>query len=228
MRLYNGDYQDILRTIKDNSVDLILTDPPYEISKQSNFNIGKLNKFTVYKTDFGEWDHNPLNLHTLLKECYRVLKPSGTFVSFYDLWKITELKNCLEVNKFKQIRFIEWVKTNAVPINSKVNYLTNAREVGVIGIKGSKPTFNTQYHNGIFKCPICHGKERSHPTQKPLGLIKDLVEIHSNKGDLVVDCFMGSGTVGVASKLLDRDFIGIELNTEYFEMAKGRIENATI
>lgn len=225
MRLYNGDCLDILRTVKDNSVDLILTDPPYEISKRSNFNIGKLNKFTVYKTDFGEWDHNSLDLHTLLKECYRVLKPSGTFISFYDLWKITELKNCLEANKFKQIRFVEWIKTNAVPINSKVNYLTNAREVGVIGIKGSKPTFNAQYHNGIFSYPICHGKDRFHPTQKPLELIKELIEIHSNKGDLVLDCFLGSGTSGVASKLLERDFIGIELNTEYFNKAKERIEN---
>ena len=114
--------------------------------------------------DFGEWDNTEINLDLLLKECYRVLKKSGTIICFYDIWKITNLKKSLEANKFKQIRLIQWVKTNPVPINSKINYLTNAIEFAVSTIKGTKPTFNSEYDNGIYSFPIYHNKDRFHPT----------------------------------------------------------------
>lgn len=188
--------------------------------------------------DFGDWDNNFTGLDIVIKECYRILKKSGTLICFYDLWKITTLKEYFESAKFKQIRFIEWIKTNPVPLNSKTNYLTNSREIALIGVKGSKPTFNSEYDNGIYdmdfqdefageiyKFPICHDKGRFHPTQKPLALIEQLILKHSTEGDLVVDCFMGSGTTGAACKNLNRDFIGIELNEEYFKKAKERIES---
>jgi len=64
---------------------------------------------------------------------------------FFDIWKITILKELFEKHKFKQIRFIEWIKTNPQPLNSKVNYLTNCREIALLGVKGGKPTFNSKY-----------------------------------------------------------------------------------
>lgn len=100
--------------------------------------------------NFGDWDKNFTGLDQVFKEAQRILVDGGTMICFYDLWKIETIKKYYEDNKFKQIRFIEWLKTNPVPINSKINYLTNAREVAVLGIKKSKPTFNSSYDNGVY------------------------------------------------------------------------------
>ena len=228
MTLLQGDCLKLIKQVPSNSVDLILIDPPYEISKSTNFQSGEetgrdTDRFRI-SMDFGEWDKNFTGLEVVIKEGYRILRQGGTMICFYDLWKIETLKNLYDSNKFKQVRFIEWIKTNPVPINSKINYLTNAREVAVSAIKGSKPTFNSSYDNGLYSYPICAGKERTiHPTQKPLSLITDLVLKHSNEGDVVLDCFMGSGTTGVACKNTNREFIGMELDEKYFEIACNRI-----
>ena len=78
----------------------------------------------------------------------------------------------MEKYKFKQIRFIEWIKTNPVPLNQSVNYLTNSREIALLGVKGGKPTFNSKYDKGIYEYPIQSGKTRFHPTQKILSCLK--------------------------------------------------------
>lgn len=224
IKLYKGDCFDLLKQIKNNTIDLVLIDPPYEVSRDTNFAKGKIkgtdvDRFRV-SMNFGDWDNNFTGLDIVIKECYRILKKSGTLICFYDLWKITVLKEYFETAKFNQIRFIEWIKTNPVPLNSKTNYLTNSREIALVGVKGGKPTFNSEYDNGIYNHPICHDKDRFHPTQKPLSLIEELVLKHSNESDLVLDCFMGSGTTGVACKKLNRNFIGMEINETYFNKAK--------
>lgn len=229
IKLYKGDCFELLKQIKNNTIDLVLIDPPYEVSRDTNFAKGKIkgtdvDRFRV-SMNFGDWDNNFTGLDIVIKECYRILKKGGTLICFYDLWKITVLKEYFETAKFNQIRFIEWIKTNPVPLNSKTNYLTNSREIALVGVKGGKPTFNSEYDNGIYKHPICHDKDRFHPTQKPLSLIEELVLKHSNEGDLVLDCFMGSGTTGVACKKLNRNFIGMEINETYFNKAKERIVN---
>ena len=230
LNFYKESCFDLLPTLAANSIDLILIDPPYEISRPTNFQSGEVtgkgtDRFRI-SMDFGEWDKNFSGLETVIKEAYRILRPGGTIICFYDLWKIETLKKLYDDNKFKQVRFIEWVKTNPVPINSKVNYLTNAREVAVSAVKGSKPTFNSSYDNGIYSYPICQDKGRFHPTQKPVALIEDLIEKHSNEGDTVLDCFAGSGTTGVAAKNLDRNFIGCEIDQEYYDKALERIEKS--
>ncbi len=220
---------DLLPGIRDNFVDLVLIDPPYEVSRDTNFQSGEetgrdTDRFRV-SMDFGEWDNGFTGLDKVVEECYRILRPGGTIICFYDIWKITTLKDYYEKAGFKQIRFIEWIKTNPVPINSKVNYLTNAREIAVVGVKGGKPTFHSEYDKGIYEFPICHDKGRFHPTQKPLALIEALVEKHSNEGDFVLDCFFGSATTAVACKNLNRSFIGCELNEEYYKKALDRIKD---
>ena len=117
---------DLLSTINDKSIDLILTDPPYFISKESGFSEGQLKKFKSKNINFGEWD-NPDSLSwtwvdAIIKEYYRVLRKGGTLIMFCDLWKISNFKSSFDNNKFKQVRFIEWIKTNPVPINQKINY----------------------------------------------------------------------------------------------------------
>ena len=226
---------EFLKTLDKDSVDLILTDPPYEISKPSGY-ISSLTKpdgspqskntirrFAV-DLDFGEWDKQNLNLLPFLQEMYRVLKPSGTLIMFYDIWKLETLKNMMEGSKFKQVRYIEWLKTNPVPLNSKINYLTNAREVALTAVKKSKPTFKGAYHNGIYRYPIYHGKDRIHPTQKSLKLFEELVEVHSNEGDLIVDCFLGSGTTAIAALNKKRNFIGCELDNGTYIKMRERVE----
>ena len=136
---------------------------------------------------------------------------------FFDLWKLTILKDLLEKYKFKQIRMIEWIKTNPQPRNSKINYLTNCREIAIVAVKDGNPTFNSSYDNGIYFYPIQSGKDRFHPTQKSLQLFENLVEKHSNIGDTVLDVFLGSGTTAIACKNKNRNFRGCEISYEYFE-----------
>jgi site-specific DNA-methyltransferase (adenine-specific) len=228
--LINGDCIQHLIEVKDNSVDLILIDPPYLVSRDSNFK--KISKSTSKEMatkynisiDFGDWDKDELNWDFLFKHFKRVLKKGATLIIFYDIWKSNELKEFADMYKFKQSRVCAWIKTNPVPINSKNNYLSNATEYFFTFVKGSNPTFNSQYDNGFYKYPICHGHERfEHPTQKPLQLILDLVNKHSNPGDLVLDCFAGTGTTAHACKLSNRNFIMIEKEKNYFEMIEKRL-----
>jgi DNA modification methylase len=215
-----------LSKLESNSVDLILTDPPYLISRDSNFSKGSTNKkFNVISIDFGEWDKKELNFDILFQEWKRILKSGGTLIIFYDIWKCNELKESAEKFGFKQPRVCQWVKTNPVPINSKVNYLSNAIEFFFTFVKDKKPTFNSVYDKAIYNYPICHGKERTeHPTQKPLELIKDLILKHSNEGNIVLDTFGGSGTTAVAAIQTNRNYILVENEEKYVEITKQRIK----
>jgi site-specific DNA-methyltransferase (adenine-specific) len=253
-----------LKTINNDSIDLILTDPPYIISKDSgmneHYNNVKFNEEndivqvkteeewvkykknpknnivnddkkenymkygTIYgkkycvKTDYGEWDmeFTMKKLEDFICEYYNKLKKGGTLIMFFDLWKISLLKEIMEKHKFKQIRLIEWIKTNPQPLNSSVNYLTNCREIALLGIKGTKPTFNSKYDNGIYMYPLQGGKNRFHPTQKSLKLFEELIKKHSNENDTILDTFLGGGTTAFACKNTKRNFKGCELSTEYY------------
>jgi len=262
----NVDGDTFLQGVATNSVDLVLTDPPYIISSEtgmnSHFNSVQANaeeggenvrtdeewhavrdrylghttmpeeqmrsnylKFgTIYgkkycvKTDYGDWDKDFTmeELELSVKEYYRILKKGGTAIIFFDIWKITPLKAMMEKHKFKQIRYIEWIKTNPQPLNSKRNYLTNCREMALLGVKGGKPTFNSEYDNSIYMFPIQGGRIRTHPTQKNTKLFEALIEKHSNPGDMVVDTFLGSGTTARACKNTGRKFSGCEISEEYY------------
>jgi len=223
-----GDAYDELIKISDNSIDLILIDPPYLISRDSNFKKGNNKKFD-FSIDFGEWDKGELDWDLLMENFYRILKRGGTLLTFYDVWKSESLKKFATKWNFKQPRIGIWVKNNPVPINSKTNYLSNSSEYFFSFVKDSKPTFNSIYDKGMYNYPLCHGLERSkHPTQKPLKLIEELIKKHSNPGDLVLDCFAGSGTTGEACILNDRRFILIENNGDYFDIIKKRLPNINI
>jgi site-specific DNA-methyltransferase (adenine-specific) len=175
-------------------------------------------KYSV-KTNYGKWDEQFTmeNLEQFIKSYYKKLRDGGTCIIFFDIWKLSYVKELMEKYKFKQIRFIEWVKTNPQPINSRVNYLTNAREIALLGVKKGKPTFNGEYDNGIYRYPIQGGKSRRHPTQKNLKLFEDIIQKHSNEGDLVVDTFLGGGTTAFAAKNTGRRFIGSELDETYYK-----------
>jgi len=234
--ILQGDCFELIKNIDSKSIDLILVDPPYLISRDSNFDkySGDTSKEMVTKyggisIDFGDWDKSELNWDFLFKQYNRILKDGGTLIIFYDIWKSNEIKLMADKYKFKQPRVCQWQKTNPVPINSKVNYLSNAIEYFFTFVKGKKPTFHSVYDNGVYKYPICHGKERyEHPTQKPLQLILDIVNKHSNKGDVVLDNFAGTGTTAHACILSERNYIVIEKDEKYFNILKSRIESTTL
>ena len=219
------DFEAFFSALDKGSVDLILTDPPYAISRNTGFqHIGKksVERFAV-SMEFGEWDQQEINLATLAHSAFAALRKGGTAIVFYDLWKITKLAEALSNAGFVQLRLVEWMKTNPVPLNSKTNYLTNAREVAVLAVKGGKPTFNSVYDNGAYNFPIPRG--RLHPTQKPLRLFKELVHKHSLEGDLVVDPFLGSGTSAVAAYESSRRFKGCDASAKYTAIAQQRVSN---
>ena len=238
-----GNCLDILKQIPDGSIDLVLTDPPYGIS-QKNLKIdrtsiqnrslkrsGKRSKELNY--DFGEWDHFE-NRDELLswteqwvKECFRVLKESGNFVSFFAKDSISHFEDIL--SKYGHVRqTIVWHKTNPVPQIFKVGFMSSVEFLSwATKQKGAKHTFNYQLgqHHNFIETPICMGKERTpHPTQKPIKAVQWLVEYLSNEGDIVLDPFSGAGTFAVIAKSLGRNFIGIEVNPEYCQWAEERLK----
>lgn len=261
----NMEAQEYLKTIPNNSVDLVLTDPPYIISRDSgmnshynkvkenkNKNIKTEEEWEVYKkkhnvseekkesylkygsvygkkycvrTQYGEWDSTFTmeELEDIIKEYYKKLKQGGTLIIFFDLWKIETLKGILENNKFKQIRMIEWIKTNPQPLNSKVNYLTNCREIALTAVKGKTPTFNSSYDNGMYYYPLQGGKERFHPTQKSIKLFEELIKKHSKENEVVLDTFVGGGTTLIACKNTNRKFKGCEKDESYVKSIKNKI-----
>ena len=258
----NEDGKQLLNTLKNNSIDLILTDPPYIISRDSGMdsftkdvekieNDGKnvktekewneykskhkllddtykdnyikygnaSGKKYAFKTNYGEWDKKftMTHLEEFIALYYKKLRKGGTCIIFFDLWKISYIKEIMEKYKFKQIRMIEWIKTNPMPLNQSVNYLTNASEIAILGVKGGKPTFNSKYDKGIYEYPIQNGKKRFHPTQKNIKLFEELIKKHSNENDLIVDTFLGGGTTAIACKNTNRKFIGSEISKEYYD-----------
>ena len=227
-RVILGDCYEILKTIDKNSIDLILTDPPYNISRQSNFTKNSDNKkFNNISIDFGDWDQEEVDLDYLFFEFKRVMKPGGTLIIFYDIWKCNNLKSIAEKLGLKQPRVCQWVKNNPVPINSKNNYLSNSIEFFFTFVKGKNPTFNSSYDKGIYNFPLCHGNERTeHPTQKPLSLIKSLIEKHSKEDDVILDPFGGSGTTAIASIETNRRYFLIEKEDNYYNITISRIEQS--
>ncbi len=232
----NTDALNLMSAVKSGSVDLVLTDPPYIISRKTGFEASGTKSVDRFKVsmDFGKWDNDvDVDHQALMAECarewHRVLRKGGTVVVWYDLWKLQSLAQHLEAAGFKQLRFIEWVKTNPVPLNQRVNYLTNAREVALVAVKGGKPTFNSKYDNGVYSYPIHRdGGKRIHPTQKPLGLTRELIRKHSNEGDTVLDCFAGSATHLIAADAEGRHAIGCERDAGYYKKANARIHGGEV
>jgi len=242
-KIHKGDCLEILKQIEDNSIDCVIVDPPYNISKENdNRDRSKLNspimrRESPLKYDFGEWDNKTREdflefTRAWLFQCCRVLKDGGTIISFFNKEDISFLGWEGKKEGIRTRTIFTWCKSNPVPSFRKVNYLS-ATEYLWIGSKGTKAwTFNFKMQKEMKNFMITANgssyKETKHPTEKPLSLIKYLIEIHSNKDNLILDCFMGSGTTALACKQLGRNFIGIEAIKEYIDMANKRLNALTI
>ena len=244
-----GDSLKIMKTIPSKSVDLIFADPPYNLQLKDTLyrpdqttveavtqDWDKFNTFKEYDNFTEQW----------LKESKRILKKGGT------LWVIGSYHNILRVGTSIQnhgfwiLNDIIWHKTNPMP-NFRGTRFTNAHETLLWCTTSREAKYIFNYQNlkelndgkqmrSDWYIPICSGKERlrennnqrSHPTQKPEALMYRIILSSTNKGDIILDPFLGSGTTAVVAKKLQRNFIGIEQDKEYISLAKKRLKQTKV
>ena len=224
MKIILDDCYKKLRKISDSSIDLILTDPPYNLANYSTGNI-KADWRKTLNNDIARWDKETLNIDLLKNEFLRILKPTGNIFIFTAYNLLGEWHRVLDPI-FDSFQIMIWHKTNPPPKLRRAGFLNSCEIICCMWNKGHTWNFTTQkeMHNFI-ETPICMGKERlKHPTQKPVRVLKHILKIASNEGDLVLDPFMGVGSTGVACKEMEQNFIGIEIDKEYVTLANKRIK----
>lgn len=235
-KVIQGDCLEIIKQIPDKSVDLILTDPPYELDWRQSINFKNRKSMFHHKEETQKWDLGVKELYKyIFKEFDRIVKDNGSVILFTRSEFITYAVDEAKKNNFDSKATIVWHKTNPIPQVRKKNYLSSIETIWWCARFNEKKcdfTFNfltqNEMHN-FFEFPLCGGDERSeHPTQKPLKLMEKLVKIHSNKDDLILDPFLGSGTTAVAAKNLHRNFIGIEKEAKYCEIARQRLRQGVL
>ena len=224
----NGDCFNYLSQIPDNSIDLILTDPPYNIAQYSTGNIDLPGR-SALNNDLAEWDLKPINPFDLLEDFKRIIKPDGNIFVFTSYNLIGKWHEAFD-SEFDTFQFFVWHKTNPAPKIFKNGFLNSCEMIACMWNKGHKWNFSNQrdMHN-FFESPICMRPERlsdpKHPAQKPVKLLEHIISIASNENDIVFDPFMGVGSTGVAALKTNRKFIGIEIEQDYFRAAETRLND---
>ncbi len=236
-KIYNDDCLNILKKIKNESIDLIIVDPPYFLS-----NDGKsIRNGKIVSVNKGDWDKRKTKEEKLLftkkwlSECKRTLKNNGSIFITGTYHNIFDVYNVCQKEGLKLINFITWNKIDPPPLIYKNKFRFAAEHILWVK-KGENHKYNYQnmyYINNeemtdVWRIPAVSLKEKTfgwHPTQKPLKLMERMILACTDKNEVVLDPFMGSGTTIVASKKLNRRYIGIEQNQEYFNIAKKRIES---
>ena len=228
--IINGDCIEVMKDIEDESIDLVFTDPPYNVSgKNKNIPIYKKGKPTMVNRDYGEWDYlfDPI---PFLEQAKRVLKDNGSIIVYTSEQLLGEYRDWFELHMHPK-QLLIWIKPNAIPQLMEVGYRqTTELLFWALKNKNTKanPNFifseQTEMTNVIYS-PTAMGNERTaHPTQKPLSVTKKIIATHCQIGGIVLDPFAGSGTTGVAAMQLNRNFIMIEQEKQYYEIAKRRLE----
>ena len=224
----NVDSFAFLEEIPDQSVDFILTDPPYNLSLYSTGNM-KFDWRADINNDLAEWDKN-FSPRKLKSDFLRIIKPTGNIFAFCSYNLIGEWHTAFDP-EFDSFQFFIWHKTNPIPKFRKAGFLNSCEMIVCMWNKGHTWNFTSQkeMHN-FFESSICMGAERikdpKHPTQKPVKLLRHLINIASNEGDVILDPFMGVGSTGVAALEMNRKFIGLEIEQSYFDAAEKRLKNA--
>lgn len=229
--LIQGDCMDYLSQIPDKSIDLILTDPPYNIAQYSTGNI-PLPGRSALNNDLGEWDLAPIEPIKLIDDFKRILKPDGNIFIFTSYNLIGKWHEVFD-KEFDTFQFFIWHKTNPAPKIYKNGFLNSCEMIICMWNKGHKWNFTTQnqMHN-FFESSICMSPERlkdpKHPAQKPVKLLEHIIKIASHENDVIFDPFMGVGSTGVAALKNGRKFIGCEIEKDYFVAALERIDKENV
>lgn len=215
-RVLNGDCIKGMGRLPDLSVDLTLTDIPYgEVTK----NGAKRAKYSgqLRKIDKGKADILTFDLDKFLMGVSRITK--GSIYIFCGIEQIDPIYTYFSNHKDFMVRQCAWRKTNPSPANGQHMWLSSFENC--IFAKRRKTKFNQSCKSSVWDFPVGRGK--IHPTEKPLDLFKYLIESSSDEGDLIFDPCIGSGTSAVAAKELNRNYLGFELDEEYFKLANDRI-----
>lgn len=226
-KLFLGNAYTIVKEFKKENIKVnhIITDPPYNISKDNNFSTLRNPRQGV---DFGNWDKK-FDLYSWISDYADILDKNGSMIIFCSYRYISHIIDKLEECDMCVKDTLIWEKSNPMPRNINRRYVQDT-EFAVWAVKkNSKWVFNkpdnVSYCRTIFETPIVSGKERTtHPTQKSLALLDNIIKIHTNKDDVILDPFMGSGTTGEAALNNGRKFIGVEISPEYFNISKDRID----
>lgn len=222
-KVLHGDCLKLMKDIANNTIDLILTDPPYNIARKNNFK-------TMGRTgiDFGEWDKG-FDLFSYIDEIPRILSKNGSIIIFNDWKNIGEIARYCESVGLEIKDMLRWVKSNPMPRNRDRRYITDYETAIWCVNKNAKWTFNRQdkaYQRPEFRGSLTSKSEKTeHTTQKPIWLMEDILNIHSNKGDVILDMFAGSGTTAIACLKTNRDYILMEKEEKYFNIINERIKN---
>lgn len=236
IHLVHGDFYEAVKKVGDGSVDLILTDPPYNIARDNEFELeGRSN----ISQNFGEWDkftnQQFIDLFsTWASEWARVLREQGSGYVFTSDSYISHLRSALEHAGLHVKATIIWHKSNPGTQIVKTNFKSSVEYILFFTKGEGGHTFNWQGENemhNFIDSPVCSGNERLtdakgntlHPTQKPERVLRHFMEISSNRGDMVLDGFMGAGSTGSAARKMGRKFIGIEQDKTFFEAAQRRL-----
>lgn len=212
VKLYKGDCLEAMKDLADNSANFTLTDIPYDAVNRNSNGLRELDK--------GKADILTFDLIKFLEQAYRITSNSicifcgkEQFSTIYDFF----------ANKKGTVRPIVWEKTNPSPMNGQYIYLSGV-EMAVWFKKSGAKVFNAHCKNTVFKYP--NGRSKLHPTEKNHELLKELILDNTNERDIVFDPCMGSGAHGMVAIENNRNFIGIELDPTYFQIAKNRIEQS--
>lgn len=231
--LYNGDCLDVLKNIPDESIDLVVTDCPYHIVKGGCTNIprkdetgGILNRRNTFiredVTNGKIFKNNDIEFDDWLPDVYRVLKDGTHCYIMINARNLKELQDEAEKVGFKFQNIIIWNKGNATPNR----YYLNAYEMILMLRKGKAKNINNMGTKNIIDIKNIRGNKQ-HPTEKPVELNKIFIENSSNEGEIVLDPFMGVGACGVACLELNRKFLGIEIDENYYNIAFNRIKECS-
>ena len=247
--ILHGDSLELLKQIPDKSIDLVFADPPYNLQLKDTLYRPDQTTVEAVTNDWDKFDtYQAYDNFSLLwlKESKRVLRDGGALWVIGSYHNILRLGTSIQNLGFWILNDIIWHKTNPMP-NFRGTRFTNAHEtlLWCTTARKAKYTFNYQNLKELNEgkqmrsdchIPICTGKERlresnnqrSHPTQKPEALLYRILVSSTNKGDTVLDPFLGSGTTAVMAKKLQRNFIGFEQDKEYIKLAKKRLKQTKV
>ncbi len=233
-RLYNDNCLKAMKSIKDSSIDLIITDPPYNLGnfmQERDTNLHKMrdNFFATAGWDNMNFDDWTKSMDSFFQESSRVMKKGGSMIVFMAIIKVESIIKLAEKHGFYYKTTGIWHKTNPMPRNMNLHFVNSTESWIYFTYKTRTGTFNNDgkcLHDFVETSvtPYSERKYGKHPTQKPIKLMEYFVRVLSNDLDTILDPFMGSGSTGVASIINNRNFIGIELNEDYYKISKDRIE----
>ena len=236
INLYNDNCIEAMKSIGDNTIDLIITDPPYNLGnfmKDRDTNLKKMrdNFFGDAgwdNMDFSEWSES---MEQFFGSAARVMIKGGSIIVFMAIIKVETVIKLAEKYGFYYKTTGIWHKKNPMPRNMNLHFVNSTEAWIYFTYKTRTGTFNNNgavLHDFVETSVTPNGERKygKHPTQKPESLMRHFVDVLSNVDDNILDPFMGSGTTGVAAKKAGRNFIGIELSKEYFDMASQRIQEA--